>query len=75
MKLECNFVNRWGYINTGTHLRWLHDFLQADAGLLCLFSEPARSCAMLQASSNILVNRYTVSCKQMEMNADQTSLA
>lgn len=53
VKLVCNFVNRWGYINTGTHLGQLCDFLGADASSICLFSEPARSCAMLQASSNI----------------------
>lgn len=42
LKLACNFEILWtgGDTSAGTHLGQLQGFLQADASLLCLFSEP-----------------------------------
>lgn len=65
-----------GYTSTGTHLGQWHDFLQAHRSWLCLFPEPGRSCESSRfICSTLHGNGCTGSCTELEMNADQTSLA
>lgn len=65
-----------GCTSTGTHLGQWHDFLQAHTSWLCLFPEPGRSCESSRfICSTLHGNGRTGSCTELEMNADQSSLA